>query len=231
MKSAKSVYCSIQKCYYLVMKVYHGSKSVIKSPTPNGSKNDNDYGPAFYLTRDLESAHEWACRNRIIGFVNEYDLNIKGLNVLDLSDKSKYSVLNWLAILLHFRTLDPNFITLFKTRLQFLEDNYYIDINDYDLVIGYRADDAYFRFPLEFVRGNITIEQLEYAFNLGNLGIQYVITSQKGIEQLKFIKSIRSSGEYLNRYFNNVISATKSFDSLNRDEDGIRIFDIMRNNK
>ena len=112
-----------------------------------------------------------------------------------------------------------------------MEDNYYIDINDYDLVIGYRADDAYFRFPLEFIRGNITIEQLEYAFNLGNLGIQYVITSQKGIEQLKFVKSIQSSEEYLNRYFTNVVNATKSFDSLNRDEDGIRIFDIMRNNR
>ena len=50
---AKSVYCSIQKCYYYGMKLYHGSKQIIENPKNKGSKIDNDYGPAFYLTKDL----------------------------------------------------------------------------------------------------------------------------------------------------------------------------------
>ena len=37
------------------MKVYHGSKTKIEHPTYNESKNDNDYGPAFYMTIDLET--------------------------------------------------------------------------------------------------------------------------------------------------------------------------------
>ena len=213
------------------MKVYHGSKKIIEHPTYNGSKEDNDYGPAFYMTRDLESAHEWACRNNAVGVVNEYELDTKDLNILDLTDKNKYTMLNWLAILLHFRYLSPNFVRDFKLRLEFIEKNYYIDVSKYDLVIGYRADDAYFRFPIDFIRGNLTLEQLEFAFNLGNLGIQYVVTSQTGINNLKFINSFLSEEKYIDRYFDNVIFATNRFDKLSKDEDGTRIFDIMRNNK
>ena len=77
------------------MKLYHGSKLKIEKPIFAGSKIDNDYGAAFYLTSDLESAHEWACRNNIIGIVNEYNLETRGLKILDLTNKSKYSVLNW----------------------------------------------------------------------------------------------------------------------------------------
>lgn len=211
------------------MKVYHGSKLTIKSPINEGSKSDNDYGPAFYLSRDLESAHEWACRNNTIGIVNEYKLETRGLKVLDLTDKNKYSVLNWLAVLLHYRTLEPSFINAFKVRLRFIEEHYFVNVKEFDLVIGYRADDAYFRFPLDFIRGNLTLAQLEYSFNLGELGIQYVIVSQKGIDRLTFINSFISNEKYVNQYYESVTRASKAFDMLSKDEEGIRIFDIMRN--
>lgn len=213
------------------MKLYHGSKLTLAHPLNEGSHNDNDYGAAFYLTKDLKSAHEWACRNNSVGIVNEYEIDIKGLKILDLTDKNQFSVLNWLAILLHFRTLDTSFIRSFEARLKYIEEHYYIDVKKYDLIIGYRADDAYFRFPLDFIRGNITLEQLEYSFNLGNLGIQYVIMSQKGIDKLRFVKSFSSSEEYINQYFENVNRASKAFDALNKDEEGTRIFDILRKTK
>ena len=88
------------------MKVYHGSKRIIDHPIVKGSKIDNDYGPAFYMTEDLESAHIWACRNNTVGYVNEYELDTSNLNMLDLT---KLSPLNWLAILLHFRYLGDSF--------------------------------------------------------------------------------------------------------------------------
>lgn len=213
------------------MILYHGSKEPIKSPRVHGSSKQNDYGPAFYMTSDLESAHEWACRNNIVGYVNVYDLDKRGLKVLDLTDSNKWSVLNWLAILLHNRSLDSGFIRFFANRLRFLEDNYYIDVEDYDLVKGYRADDAYFRFPLDFVRGNLTIEQLEEAFKLGELGIQYVAISEKCIAKLKYKESFVSDEKYINQYFQSVSRATKRFDSMNKDEDGIRIQDLMRRKK
>ena len=210
------------------MKLYHGSKIILEKPIKNGSKIDNDYGPAFYMTRDLKSAHEWACRNNTIGFVNEYKLSLSGLKILDLTNKENYSVLNWLAILLHFRKLDDSFKKAFASRLDFLEKHYFVDVNEYDLVIGFRADDAYFRFPLDFIRGNLTLEQLEYSFNLGELEIQYVLISQKCFDRLQFIKAIQSENKYINAYFQNVERATKRYDELSKDSDGIRIIDIMR---
>ena len=213
------------------MKLYHGSKLIIKKPLVKGSKEYNDYGPAFYTTRDLDSAHEWACKNGSIGYVNEYSFNVRELKVLDLTDKDRYSVLNWVAVLMHFRSLDKSFINSFSSRLKFLEDQYYIDVNNYDYVVGYRADDAYFRFPLDFIRGNITLEQLEKSFELGKLGIQYVLISEKAIRNIKYVNSFISNKKYIDKYFDNVRESTLRYDNLPKEEEGIRILDIMRNSK
>lgn len=213
------------------MKLFHGSKLKIESPLCKGSKEHNDYGPGFYLTSDLSSAKEWACRNNSIGYVNEYVFDISNMNILDLTDKSRYSVLNWVAILLHHRELTTCFKKQFASRLQFLEDNYYIDINKYDVVIGYRADDAYFRFPVEFVIGNLTVEQLNESFELGNLGIQICLTSSKSISNIHYLKSYLAEEEFIDRYYLNVTNATKRFDDLNKDANGTTIVDIIRNKK
>ena len=210
------------------MKLYHGSKLRINDPINHGSKEYNDYGPAFYLTRDLESAKQWSCRNNSIGYVNSYNLNDNNLKVLDLTDKNHYSVLNWLAILLRNRELPSSFVRQFSNRIQFIEKNYYIDVNDYDVVIGYRADDAYFRFPIDFVIGNITLEQLEDSFMLGEMGIQVVIMSQKGIDQLTFVDAVLSEERYIGKYFENVNQATKKYDDLPRDIQGTYITDLMK---
>lgn len=215
----------------MAMKLYHGSKRKIEKPIYQGSKKDNDYGPAFYMTQDYDSAGEWACRNNSVGFINEYNLETRGLKVLNLTDSSTYSVLNWLAILLHFRKLNDSFVNSFSNRLRFIEDHYYIDVNDYDMVIGFRADDAYFRFPLDFIRGNLTLEQLEFSFKLGNLGIQCALISEKAIEHLTFVSAFEANEIYIGKYFNNVKETTIRFNNLNKDEEGTRIFDIIRNNK
>ena len=207
------------------MKIYHGSKLIIEKPINHGSKISNDYGPAFYLTRDLESAKEWSCRNNSIGVVNVYEFRSENLRILDLT---KYSVLNWIAILLHNRELNDHFKNQFNNRIKFLLDNYYIDLNDYDVVIGYRADDAYFRFPLDFISGNITLEQLKESFMLGEMGIQYVIMSEKGINHLKFKESIISEEEYIGKYYQSVNNATKRYDELPKDIEGTYITDLIR---
>lgn len=210
------------------MKIYHGSKNKINKPVVGGSNPANDYGPAFYMSLDYDSAAMWACKMDSVGVVNEYDLDLSNLKVLDLTDRNKYSVLNWVAILLHFRELDQSLKNAFPSRLKILEEKYYIDVTRYDLVIGYRADDAYFRFPVQFLIGNITLEQLEEAFMLGELGIQHVIMSQKGLDNLKYVKSTTADKKYLNQYYQRVIEATQRFDRLNKEAKGTRIFDILK---
>ena len=79
------------------MIIYHGSKTMIVNPIKGGSDPNNDYGPSFYLTLDLDSAKSWACKNNTIGVVNKYVVDNKiyeELKILDLTNKTKFRTPN-----------------------------------------------------------------------------------------------------------------------------------------
>lgn len=86
--------------------IYHGSKDIIEKPYYHGGKAENDYGFGFYCTESLDLAKEWSCsNNENNGFANKYSIDIAGLKILDLTE-NRYSILNWIAILLKHRTFD-----------------------------------------------------------------------------------------------------------------------------
>lgn len=215
------------------MKIYHGSKVLIEHPIVKGSDERNDYGPSFYMTKDLDAAKSWACKNNSVGVVNEYEINnssFNGLKVLDLTNKDKYSVLNWMAILMHFRELDSSFIRNNVLTLNWLE-KFYINVDDYDVIIGFRADDSYFRFPLRFVSNDLSFDDLEEVFLSGHLGIQYAFMSERSIKKLTFCRAIECGEEYLGHYYSVVTKASKQFDELlsrPRDPNKKYILDLMR---
>lgn len=198
------------------MKLYHGSSYIIFSPKVKGSNATNDYGPAFYLTKNLFDAKMWACRNNESGLVNCYsidDSRYRSLKILDLTNKKKFSVLNWLAILMHYRELNESFVDKNQEALNWLS-SYYVDIEKYDIVVGYRADDTYFRFPREFIEGNLAYEDLKEVYLLGNLGTQLAFISEKAIKALKFKKIIECEQRFKNSYLENVLKATARFDAI-----------------
>lgn len=215
------------------MKIYHGSKVLIEHPTLKGSDERNDYGPSFYLTKDLDAAKSWACKNDSVGVVNEYEIkktSLDKLKILDLTNKSKYSVLNWMAILMHFRELDSSFVKKNQLALNWLQ-KYYVNVEDYDVVIGFRADDSYFRFPLRFVSNDLAFEDLEDVFLSGQLGIQYAFMSDRSIKLLTFKRIIECSDDYLGHYYSIVTKASQQFDELlNRPKEPGKkyILDLMR---
>ncbi len=168
--------------------IYHGSINIIEKPVYHGGKAENDYGFGFYCTENLELAKEWACSNSDTkGYANKYTINIEGLNILDLTDK-KYSILNWMAILLKHRNFDLNNETSIEAR-DYLIRNFYIDVEQYDVVIGYRADDSYFKFAKDFVNNTISVQKLGKAMELGQLGNQVVIISQKAFDCLNYVEA------------------------------------------
>lgn len=215
------------------MKIYHGSKLVIENIKPHGSNPKNDYGPSFYMTTDIESAKSWACKNSSLGVVNEYRISDKAfsnLKILDLTDKNTYSVLNWIAILLHFRELDSSFVRQYKSVIEWIK-KYYIDVSQYDVVIGYRADDSYFRFPMRFITNELSLEDLEEVFKLGHLGVQYAFMSNRAIRLLKFEGIIECEDKFLGHYYSIVTRASKEFDEiLNKPIDIHKtyVLDLMR---
>lgn len=168
--------------------IYHGSISIIEKPVYGLGKPYNDYGRGFYCTENIELAKEWACvDDQTNGYCNKYELDLDGLNVLDLTSKS-YSILNWMAVLVKFRTFDL-VSPISRRAKEFLLKNYYVDVERYDVVIGYRADDSYFRFAKDFLNNTISVQKLSEAMKLGKLGLQTVLISEKAFNSIRYLGS------------------------------------------
>lgn len=173
------------------MKLYHGSKNIIEKPVFGKGNPANDYGLGFYCTENLELAKEWACGQMQDGYANEYNFNIEQFSVINLSAK-EYNILNWLALLLNNRTFSIK-NTISEQGREFLLHYYLIDINSFDVIIGYRADDSYFSFAQDFLNNTISIRKLESVMKLGNLGEQVVIKNQKAFSAIKFNTAIKAN--------------------------------------
>lgn len=165
--------------------IYHGSQMIIKRPEPQKGKPYNDYGRGFYCTEHSELAKEWACTQGEWGYANKYQIEMDGLKVLNLSS-GKYTVLHWLALLMDNRRVRIS-TPVMRQGSQWLKENFLINIEPYDAVIGYRADDSYFSFAKAFVNNQISLEQLSYAMRLGKLGEQIMIKSNEAFERVEFL--------------------------------------------
>lgn len=167
--------------------LFHGSNHVIEEPVWGEGNPRNDYGLGFYCTESLELAKEWGVSDESDGFANEYSLDTTGLDFLNLNN-GDYSILHWLAILLENRTfhVSGDIAPLAKS---FILDRFSVDYRDRDVICGYRADDSYFAFANSFLNNALTLDRLEQAMALGNLGEQVVLRSKKAFAQLRFTSS------------------------------------------
>ena len=175
------------------MIVYHGSDHIIENPLYNGSKRTNDYGYGFYTTENKELAMEWACSDNRDGFANIYELNTDGLHILNLND-SQYCILNWLAVLTKYRSYWQSGSVAEEAK-NYLQKYFFVDSSEYDIVIGYRADDSYFSFAQDFISGAISLRKLSEAMRLGKLGEQVVLKSKKSFSQIRFIDAEAAAAE------------------------------------
>ena len=170
-----------------ILKLFHGSDHIIKEPSLSKGKPTNDYGRGFYCTLYKEMAKEWACKNNNDGFVNEYDFDTNELNVLNLLD-GKHTVLNWIALLLKYRIFTINDEIALDAK-KYIIDNFFIDLSDYDVVIGYRADDSYFSYAQSFIHNALPLRNLAKALKLGELGTQIVLISEKAFRNINFVST------------------------------------------
>ncbi|MCD8083664.1 MAG: DUF3990 domain-containing protein, partial [Clostridiales bacterium] len=112
------------------------------------------------------------------------ECNIEGLRILNLLE---YDIMYWISVLVQHRTLNSNISgtrLAFEDNLEELKKRYPVRTEDYDMIIGYRADDRYFGFAYDFLAGNIYKEQLEQALISGDLGAQVFIRSEKSFVRL-----------------------------------------------
>lgn len=173
--------------------IYHGSNRIIEKPQFGFGKAYNDYGLGFYCTEDFDLAKEWSVSGDKDGFANKYELEMDGLKVLNLNEE-KYSILNWLAILLENRTFVLSASLSFEAK-EYILGNFLPDYKNYDVIIGYRADDSYFSYADDFIKGVISIGELKTAMHLGFLGEQIVLKSKKAFDQITYIESFEAKHE------------------------------------
>ena len=167
------------------LSLYHGSGAIIEKPICGEGNPCNDYGLAFYCTESLDMAREWAVTEQRDGFVNHYELDMEGLSELNLGCGA-YHILNWLAILLENRVFRTD-SDLKRRGKEYIIHHFGIEYRSYDLIRGYRADDSYFSFANAFLNNSISLEQLERAMYLGQLGEQVAIRSEKAFERLEYL--------------------------------------------
>lgn len=212
-----------------VMTLYHGSSEIIMKPIYGTGKLYNDYGQGFYCTEHIELAKEWACTEGIDGYVNQYNLNAVNMEILNLSD-DEYTILHWLALLVRyrqFRIATP----IMQKGAKWLMDNFLIDLEKYDIIIGYRADDSYFAFARAFLNNEISLSQLAYAMRLGKLGEQVVLKSRKAFNAIHFVSycPVDNSVYYLKRKVRDDEARAKYREELEKEDiNGVFIRDIMR---
>ena len=209
--------------------LYHGSSEIIEKPIFGNGKAYNDYGRGFYCTENSELAKEWACTEGIDGYANQYEIETDGLKILNLSS-GEYTVLHWLALLMTYRKLRLS-TPVMKRGAEWLKEHFLVNIEDYDVIIGYRADDSYFSFARAFVSNEISLGQLSHAMKLGKLGEQFVLKSREAFEVIQFVSYVASDNTiyYARRKARDDAARAAFFAELERDDmDGIYIRDLIR---
>jgi len=209
--------------------LYHGSPEIISTPEFGKGKPYNDYGRGFYCTENIELAKEWACSENSDGFVNRYEITVDGLKILNLSSEN-YTILHWLALLMTYRMIRIS-TPVMNRAVEWLTTHYLLGINDFDAIVGYRADDSYFSFARAFVNNEISLHQLAYAMKLGKLGEQFVLKSEKAFSAIRFISyaEIRNSVYYpLRRQRDDAARAAYREELDREDLNGLYMRDIIR---
>lgn len=209
--------------------LYHGSPDVIGQPVLGKGKLYNDYGRGFYCTEHIELAKEWACTEGIDGYVNQYEIETDGLQILNLSS-GEYTILHWLALLVEYRNLRLT-TPIMKRGAGWLKEHFLLDITEYDVIIGYRADDSYFSFARAFLNNQISLKQLSYAMELGKLGEQFVLKSDRAFDEIHFVSYLPVDNRiyYTKRKARDGEARATYFEAMEWEEvDGLYMRDLIR---
>lgn len=208
-----------------------GAQQIVEVPKFGIGKKYNDYGQGFYCTENINLAKEWACPVKNDGYSNKYRLKLHGLNIMHLT-KGELNILNWLAILLANRKFDINSPIGSNVR-EFILDRFLPDVTDVDVMIGYRADDSYFSFAEDFVNNTISLRDLNLAMQLGTLGEQVVLLSERSFQEIEFIEyEIADYREYYYKRAERDQTARAAYMSRKKNlqqlMDDLFVLDIMR---
>lgn len=214
-----------------IIPIYHGNKDSSMIPQFGKGKKNNDFGQGFYATPNPEFGKEWAYSSYTqgdIGFLHCYELDIRNLCVLNLIE---CDTLVWVAELLANRGLkidgDSQAADILKEDAAKLISLYKMDTSSYDVIIGYRADDSYFKYADDFVKGQLYKETLDKALLLGDLGLQIFVKSEKAFSYLTKISVEQVDTKYRTFYQQRDKNARDNYEAIRHERGTKRIFNFI----
>ena len=182
------------------MILYHGSQVENFTPVYGLGNDTHDYGRGFYTTAEKELGREWAVGQQANsdGWLHVYEADLESLKVFDFAD---VGVLPWLAELMKHRPADdtPSYM---RDSGRFIA-RYGIDLSEYDVVRGWRADASYFFIARMFARNQVDVSILGELLTLGDLGVQYFFKSERAFASLRELPELKervSMAEYKVRF-------------------------------
>ena len=160
--------------------LFHGAKKKFSLPINiyENSKVRNDFGIGFYLGSSFEQAANYISYldcNKVYAF----KFDTKDLKIVRFDVNS-----DWMLAIAYYRGWIEEYEnnTIIKQIVKSVEEA--------DAIIAPIADNRMFDIISEFVEGTITDEQCKHALAATNLGYQYVLKSNKAIEQTKLLKEM-----------------------------------------
>lgn len=140
-----------------------------------------------------------------------------------------YTILNWIAVLVEHRLFSIKTPVAGRAK-RYLIENFGVNVNAYDLITGYRADDSYFDYAEAFLNNGISVEQLARAMRLGKLGEQIVLKSKYAFSKLRFegFEIADKDTYYVRRKTRNDEANRLFMDMQEEENDELYIRDIMK---
>lgn len=173
------------------MRIYHGSKQIVREPRFGIGRSFNDFGLGFYCTESEERAGEWAVTASDNGFVSVYAFNDTGLRIINLAS-SQYTILHWLNLLMNYREFDSSSAMLHRAG-EYIARNFPVDYQSCDCIAGYRADDVSFTLAQLFLNNELPFQELRKHLSSGALGRQFVLKSNRAFERISYVGYVTAS--------------------------------------
>jgi len=212
-----------------IIRIYHGNPDPDFEAYYGGGMEYHDYGKGLYCMEDIELAKEWACQyaDLSVSYVYIYSLDLTGLPpIFDLNDCPP---VYWISALAEHR-FEKDEPLRRKERREQLIKTFPIDCKKYEIIKGWRADDSYYAYLRNFLRGDYSYEATIQAMELGNLGQQIVIKGRLAYNNCKKSGRIIIEGDnyikYLERYNDRDNKARNSLQTL-ADVKGLYIEDVI----
>ena len=160
--------------------LFHGAKKEFNMPIDinSNSKRANDFGIGFYLGEKYEQAANYISTlnsNRAYAF----NLNLTNLKTYRFDVSS-----SWMIAIAYYRGWLNKYCN-HKVILDILKNTEKVDV-----IIAPIADNRMYDIITNFIESEITDEQCKHSLAATNLGYQYVLKTEKAINNTTYLKEL-----------------------------------------